>query len=887
VSWNATGVEYRAGRCVHELIEEQVERTPEAVAVEYEGREVTYRELNRRANQLAHFLRGRGVGPEVAVGVCAERSVEMVVSLLGILKAGGAYVPLDPTYPADRLASMVQDARIPVVLTQRHLVAGLPAWGAELLCVDERSPELDAQPEANPASGASDSALAYVIYTSGSTGKPKGAMNIHRGFRNRLLWMQDAFRLDASDVVLQKTPYSFDVSVWEFFWPLLVGARLVVARPGGHKDSAYLARLIAATGVTTLHFVPSMLYAFVEEPGLAECRSLKRVICSGEALPYELQERFFARSGAELHNLYGPTEASIDVTWWACRRGDSRPLVPIGRPIANTQLYVVDSAMRPSAVGVPGELCIGGIGVGRGYLQRPALTAEKFIPDPFSQLPGARLYRTGDLARWLPDGSLDYLGRIDNQVKVRGFRIELGEIEAVLGQHPALREVAVLARADGGTDKRLVAYLVPREAPAPAPSELRSFLQQKLPEYMVPAVFVALDAMPLTSSGKVDRRSLPAPDGARPDDAAFVPPRDPVELTLARLWEDHLDVRPVGARDDFFALGGHSLLAVRLLAAVHERFGQALPLTLFFQRPTVEEMARQLREGGGSRPWSPLVEIQPGRGKRPLFLVHPGGGTVLCYAELARQLGPDRPVYGLQARGAGDGQEPNRTIEAMAAQYIEAMRTVQPSGPYLLGGWSLGGLVAFEMSLQLLRDGQQVDFLAIIDTPARMDPEEYGTWDDAVALSEMADLQGIQVSAEELRPLEPEEQLRRVMQRAVEAHLVLPGVDVHHIRHWLKLFRTHHQAALSYVPRLYPGTVTLLRAQEPRKTAAGTRRPASTPDRTLGWGAFSSRPVDVHDVPGDHESLVKEPYVQPLAMRLNACLLAVEPPPAGSSPRGA
>jgi len=469
VEWNDTQVEYPFDKCLHQLIEDQVERTPDAVAVvfpsigsEYdEDRQLTYRELNERANQLAHHLQSLGVGPEVLIGICVERSLEMIVGLLGIVKAGGAYVPLGPEYPKERLTFMLEDSQVSVLLTQQKFVNELPKQKAHVLCLDANWDTIAQERAENPASSVNADNLIYVIYTSGSTGKPKGAINIHRALVNRLLWMQDAYRLTPQDRVLQKTPFSFDVSGWEFFWPLLTGARLVFAKPGGHKDSAYLVKLIAEQKISTLHFVPSMLQVFLEEEGLEQCKALRQVICSGEALPVELQERFFDRLEIELHNLYGPTEAAIDVTFWQCERESKRSTVPIGRPIANTKLYILDSHLQPTSIGIPGELHIGGLGLGRGYLNRPELTREKFISDPFSGEPGACLYKTGDLVRYLPDGNIEFLGRIDYQVKIRGFRIELGEIEAVLAEHSVVRETAVITREDHPGDKRLVAYIVP------------------------------------------------------------------------------------------------------------------------------------------------------------------------------------------------------------------------------------------------------------------------------------------------------------------------------------------------------------------------------------------------------------------------------------------
>jgi amino acid adenylation domain-containing protein len=459
--WNSTGREFPRERSLHQFIEEQVERTPDATALVFESQRLTYRELNARANQLAHRLRKMGVGPEVLVGICAERSVEMVVGLLGILKAGGAYVPIDPSYPKERLAVMLEDAAPPVLLTLERLLEFLPDHKIPTICLDRDWQTIADEPATNLPILTTGKDQAYAIYTSGSTGKPKGVPNVHEGIVNRLLWMQDSYPLDGNDRVLQKTPYSFDVSVWEFFWPLMTGACLVVARPEGHKDPNYLMSLIREQQITTLHFVPSMLRIFLESEGAGHCTSLRRVFCSGEALPFELQERFFQVLGAELYNLYGPTEAAVDVTYWHCTPNGTRSIVPIGRPIWNTQIYILDRSLLPVPVGVAGELHIGGIGLARGYLKRPELTAEKFIPDPFSPEPGARLYKTGDLARFLPDGNVEYLGRIDHQVKIRGFRIELGEIESTLDNHPGVRQSVVMAREDEPGDKRLVAYLVP------------------------------------------------------------------------------------------------------------------------------------------------------------------------------------------------------------------------------------------------------------------------------------------------------------------------------------------------------------------------------------------------------------------------------------------
>jgi amino acid adenylation domain-containing protein/non-ribosomal peptide synthase protein (TIGR01720 family) len=600
--WNDTRREYPRDKLIHELFEAQAADTPEAVVLVFEGETLSYRELNERANRLAHHLRQQGVGPESLVGVLMERSVELVVALLGVLKAGGAYVPLDPAYPRERLAYMLDDSRVEVLLTQERLSGALPPTSARVIKPDAAWGLIERAGAENPARLVTGDNLAYVIYTSGSTGRPKGAANTHGAILNRLLWMQETYRLTPDDRVMQKTPYSFDVSVWEFFWPLLAGARLVIARPGGHQDNAYMASLTAEQGVTTMHFVPSMLQLFLDEPGLEECRGLRQVICSGEALPYELQQRFFARlPGTALHNLYGPTEAAVDVTFWECRPGGDLRTVPIGRPVANTQVYLLDPRLHPVPEGVPGELYIGGVQLARGYHGRPGLTAEKFIPDPFSTEPGARLYRTGDLARYLDGGAVEFLGRTDHQVKVRGLRIELGEIETALAEQPEVREAVVSARGEAGGEKRLVAYVVFAQGQAAPQGELRRRLKERLPDYMVPSAIVLLDELPLTPNGKVDRKALPEPEASRAESAEeLVTARTPLEAALADIWKSVLGLEDVGVHDNFFDLGGHSLLAMQMLTRVRSVLGVDLPLKDLMSAPTVAESALLLEARGPS-----------------------------------------------------------------------------------------------------------------------------------------------------------------------------------------------------------------------------------------------------------------------------------------------
>jgi amino acid adenylation domain-containing protein/non-ribosomal peptide synthase protein (TIGR01720 family) len=589
--WNNTEVEYPRQQCIHQLFEAQVERTPDAVAVVFESEQLTYRELNQQANQLAHYLEQLGVKSEVLVGICVERSLNMVIGLLAILKAGGAYVPLDPSYPQERLAYMLEDSRPGVLITQQHLVENLPTAQAQVICIDSDWQLIADENTENPGCNITVDNLAYVIYTSGSTGKPKGAMNTHQGICNRLVWMQDAYQLTAADSVLQKTPFSFDVSVWEFFWTLMTGARLVVTQPEGHKDPGYLVNLILQQQITTLHFVPSMLQVFLEAAGLEKCQSLVRVIASGEALPVQLQQRFFHRLDAQLHNLYGPTEAAVDVTFWQCQDNlTNQATVPIGRPIANIQIYLLDKYLNPVPVGVAGELHIGGDGLARGYLNRPDLTAEKFIPNLLSDK-AARLYKTRDLARYLPSGKIEYIGRIDNQVKVRGFRIELGEIEALISQHSAVRETVVVVRSDFTDSQRIVAYIVPQTEQTLVIPELRSFLESKLPNYMVPAAFVTLEALPLTPNGKVDRKALPVPDTVRPElENAFIVPQTTVEKQLAVIWTQVLGIGKIGINDNFFELGGDSILSLQVISKANQ-VGLHLTPKQLFQHQTIAQLA--------------------------------------------------------------------------------------------------------------------------------------------------------------------------------------------------------------------------------------------------------------------------------------------------------
>ncbi|MFG2058176.1 amino acid adenylation domain-containing protein [Micromonospora sp. NPDC048930] len=725
-AWNDTGADFPRTQTLHGPIEERAATTPDAVALTIEGRSLTYAELNAAANRIAHRLRAAGVGPETLVGVCAERSVELVAALLGVLKAGGAYLPLDPEYPADRLAFMVTDADAPVVLVQRHLRDVLPETAASVLALDDATVWAD-QPTTDPEPTAGPEHLAYVIYTSGSTGRPKGVPNTHRGIVNRLHWMQQTYRLGADDAVLQKTPASFDVSVWEFFWPLREGARLVLAKPGGHKDAGYLRDLLVAERITTAHFVPSMLTVFLGEEGIEAVTALRRVICSGEELPLASALELTARlPWCGLHNLYGPTEAAIDVTAWPCDPALLAEVssVPIGAPIANLRLHVLDPAGEECPVGVAGELHIGGVGLARGYHRRPALTAEKFVPDPFSGDPGARLYRTGDLARWVPapagsgeTGVIEFLGRIDHQVKLRGLRIELGEIESALREQPGVTEAAVIVREDSPGDKRLTAYLVGPAEHAAA----KAALKETLPEYMVPAAFVTLDALPLTPNGKLDRKALPAPVATREASVALVEPRDDTERALAAIWSEVLGVDTLGIDDDFFDLGGHSMLATQVVARIRkaELGGRAVGVMDLFQQRTIRELAAYISgdaaEEGPRRLLYELTKPIPAAQRVLSYVCVPyGGGSAIVYQPLADALPAGHALWSLAIPGHDVGlAEDALPFEELTTRVAEEILE-RVEGPIALyGHCGVGSAIIAEVARKVEAAGRDLEAVYI------------------------------------------------------------------------------------------------------------------------------------------------------------------------------
>jgi amino acid adenylation domain-containing protein len=873
VGWNATGRAYPE-TTIPRLIEEQARRTPTATALVFRGRAMSYDELNLRANQLAHYLRRLGVGPEVLVGICLERSFEMVVGLLGILKAGGAYVPIDPLYPPDRQAYMIQDSCAPVLLTQAKLAGGLAKTGPRVVALDTEWEEIAREPGENLESSAGPDNLAYVIYTSGSTGKPKGVEVCHRAVVNFLNSMRITPGIEEGDTLLSVTTLSFDIFGLELWLPLVTGAKTVIVSHQVAMDGTALAEAMLRNGATMMQATPST-WRLLLQSGWEGNPRLK-ILCGGEAWSQDLAKQLQPKCKT-LWNMYGPTETTI---WSAVQEvlGDG---VLVGHPIANTQFYVVDSRLQPVPVGLPGELLIGGDGLARGYFNRPEFTSEKFIPDPFRADGNSRLYRTGDLVRYRADGLLEFLGRIDHQVKIRGFRIELGEIETALKRHAGVQQAVVVVREDTPNNQRLVAYFVSSDEQPPDLSELRNLLKQHLPDYMVPSDCVALRELPLTPNGKIDRKALPPPERTRAEDSEYAAPRDAFEKYLCEAWANVLGVDRVGIRDNFFDLGGHSLLAVQLWRSVQRILpGEELPLSALLEAPTVEQFAVRLRNIKGDQ-YQLLVRMRPGSSTRPpFFCVHGRGGNVLNMRPLAMALPADLPFYCFQAKGL-DGSQPFESLEEAARCYIDEMRRVQPHGPYYLGGTCYGGLVAFEMAHTLEELGEAVAVLVLLDTanPAFFKSlsqrERFlggvqfyarrATWHARTILSKPMDEWVGYINGrakglyEYVRKSEEEAALATAEREMAEITGTPLGEKLK------RVIQANHIAASKFVPKPYGGDVLIFRASE--------RYLNPYDDYYLGWESIVRGGIECFEIEGDHMSILDQPTVGLLAEKLDAKLL--------------
>jgi aspartate racemase len=865
--WNDTSTDYPRNATIVELFEQQADCHADAIAVEFGDERVTYRELNLRANQLAVRLRTLGIGADVPVAVCLERSTALIVTLLGILKAGGAYAALDSEYPPERLALMLTDLQTPVVLTQRSLRAKVPASTARVICVDEPAIEIGDEGDGRTSNAEN---LAYISFTSGSTGRPKGVCITHRGVV-RLVRGADYTKFSSSEVFLQLAPVGFDASTFEIWGALLNGARLVVFPPGT-PSLADLGAFILGRGVTTLWLTAGLFHALVDH-SIESLSHVRQLLAGGDTLsPKHVQKVLLALPQCRLINGYGPTENTTFTCCHTITRGDGA--IPIGRPIANTEVYILNPAQQPVPIGMPGELWVGGDGLARGYLNRPELTAEKFLVHPFK--PGQRLYRTGDRGRYGADGTIEFLGRNDRQVKIRGFRVELEEIEAQLGRDPTVRACVVTAPADLTGERRLLAYVM-SSLISPSADGLRTFLRQSLPPHLVPAAFVFLAALPLTPNGKVDHGALRAPEAAPPNGSVdAIAPRDLWEQKLVKLWESVLGVSPIGVTDRFFDLGGHSLLAIRLIALIEKSFGRRLPVTAVFQAQSIEQLAALLRENRTPVPGQSLLAIQPkGRGA-PLYFVHGvGGGMLWGYINLSRHLGANQPVYVFRSNWA-TGEIRFQTIEEMAARYVQELRVFQPEGPYSLGGYCFGGNVAFEMARLLEEQGQQVATLALMNcsppnsdyyrfrwTPVRLvrfGANSAGWVRDFFGWERKLRVQFVRWKLGQIK--------RRVTGWWSRTKKTDPGNapgDIVNLSELpdeqRKLYEMHLRALIRYRCRSYGGAVTLFRTRG--------HPLISSFDPHYGWGEFVRGRITLHRMPGGHDSLLQEPHVQTVASGLN------------------
>ena len=901
IEWNNTDRDWLKDRCIHQLFEGQVKETPEAPAVISENRQLTYRELNQRANQLAHYLRSRGAGPEVLVGICVESSPEMVIGMLGILKAGAAYLPLDPKYPKARMTLIFEETGTPILLTQNHLTDRLPSYSGQVIQIDIWN-DIMRESGLNLESGAGPDNLAYVIYTSGSTGKPRGVMVEHRSVVNYLSWTREL----TSNVrcLPLSTSITFDASLKQVFTPLVHGKHVWILPEIVINDPVALLGSIAREEQSGLNCVPSLWSAVLDQLPQTKVESPgpRSLLVGGEPLSLDLVSRSFsAFPNLEIWNLYGPTEATANAS--AAKITSSCKKVTLGRPISNVRLYILDKSLEPVPIGVAGELYIGGDGLARGYRKRPDVTAEKFLPHPFSSERGARVYKTGDLARYLPDGSIEFVGRMDHQVKIRGFRIELGEIEAVLGGHPAVREALVMARKDtaegkSGPDQRLLAYIVADTEAVPTVHELREFVKQKLPSYMVPSAFVFLDALPLSTNGKIDRKALPAPERQTVDES-FRHPRSPTEIALADIWSEVLRQSEVGLDENFFDLGGHSLLAIRLMARIKNELGAELPLRILFEGPTVAQLAPKIhfkkqesmfhqREQGK---YAHLFELQAGDNRKPIFCFPFRGGLdgeFFNFTRVARHFGSQYSFYGILARGLDGVSKPRRSVAEMAADYLEEIRAVQPHGPYIFVGECQGGFVAYEAARQMLADGGEMGLLVLLDTQATLPargfwrrfalPLKYRlgkspSWkyfksryvhhiqairqqSATAALGySVAKLTRIVSTVPFLIGLEQSENPGRAVSEQDRLRIKLES-----------LRRTFNLAIRRYELEPYTGRVTLLLNEQ-----------SYSANRMHDWTDYIADGLEVHKLPGAHDVCVPR-HIPLVAQILKECLASLEKP---------
>jgi amino acid adenylation domain-containing protein len=873
--WNDTQSNYPQNSCIHSLFEEQVIKDSEAIALVFEGTELTYSELNTKSNQLANYLQSIGVGVETMVGLCVERSIEMVVATLGILKCGGAYVPLDPEYPQKRLEYMIKDTKTPILLIQNSLLDRFPSDLAKVVSIDSILNVLINLPIDCPTIESSANNLAYVMYTSGSTGQPKGIEITHRNVV-RLVKNTNYASFDKDEVFLQYAPISFDASTLEIWGPLLNGGKLVICSPG-QMDPKELGAIIKENKVTTVWLAAALFHNIVEYN--IDCLSSVRQLLSGGDIlsPNSVKKVIDKISDITLINGYGPTE---NTTFTCCypmmKLSKMGSTVSIGRPISNTKVYILDRNLQPVPIGISGELYTSGDGVARGYLNQPELTLKSFIPNPFLKDLNSKVYKTGDLARYLPDGNIEFLGRIDRQVKLRGYRIELGEIESVLSKHSRISQVILLIREDRPGDKRLVAYFVPQEDLHEFTAELRSYLKDKLPEYMIPQHFVKMESFPITANGKIDRDALPSPTNVNTlSSKKIIEPRSDIERKMVNIWKEVLGTNNISIDDNFFEIGGHSILAVVVFSKIHRVFGINLPLATLFKTPTVEELTEIIEKKakdiyrndilpvGEDLEWRHLVAIQPNGKRPPLFCMHAVGGNVLNYHVFIPVLGEDQPIYGLQSRGVDGMSKQYSDIESMAVHYIKEIRKIKECGPYYLCGASMGGNIALEVAQQLKKDNEEISFLALFDTPGPgfLEPNE-SVIDNDFTLGKVRSFFNHHLP--KLRKLSPKEQFSYLMNKikfriSNKLKLIICGLFCfvnhpvpHKLRYWY-VEQMNLKPAYKYKAKQYNGKITLF------TDSTGSSKKEYNP--TKGWEAVIKGEIEVIEIPANHNEFVEEPLL--------------------------
>lgn len=854
LGFNDTFTSIDLSKCVHELIEQQVDKTPEKTAVIVGDKSITYAELDRMSNKVAHYLLKKSVKAGMIVGICIEPTIELVITIYAILKTGAAYLPIDTAFPDERINFIVNDSQLNILITYKNSKSINIDSESKIIPLHEEWEKILNEDDKRAKTELTSEELAYVIYTSGSTGKPKGVQVPHRSVVNFLESMKKQPGLDEKDRLLCVTTIAFDISALEIFLPITVGACVVLANREQASDGFKLTELVDKHNINVMQATPTT-WKLLIEAGWKGNKNFK-ALCGGEVLNKQLAQNILNRCG-ELWNMYGPTETTIWSTVSRIKPEDN--IITIGRPIDNTEIYILNSRFELVPIGTVGELFIGGAGVSKGYLNRPELTNEKFISNIFSKNKDDLMFRTGDLARYMFDGNIEILGRIDNQVKIRGFRIELGEIEKAISKHPLINESVATVKEISIDDKRLIAYYTSEAAITPSSNEIRTFLKKKLPNYMIPSAYMKLDTMPLTPNGKLDRAGLPKIHGTR-DRRAYVVPRNLVEYKLVGIWQELFNIKPIGVKDNFIELGGHSLTALRLMARVKQEFKKNIPMSVLFKDGTIEQLA-QIVLNHKSTEASSLVPIQTEGTKRPIFFVHPFGGHVFCYAELSLALGSDQPFYALQAVGLDGESDPLTNIEEMASYYIEQIKMVQPHGPYVVGGWCMGGTISYEMARQLKHMGERVQILVIVSA-SNVEEIPDDIQKDDLELLKFAIAQGHSIYTDDLISLKPEEQLEIVFNRAKENGILRFDVtDMSQARLLWNVYKAHRQAMFKYHTSEYDGKALLIR------TAKNHLK--DTLNKDLGWGKVILGELSIEEVPGDHYTALTEPNVIFTAKTLN------------------